>query len=213
MTAPAGHHWAQVYTPETATLAAAVSGRFEFDIAPEPVRTATTTTLTMPTDAVGGVPYPYIISVSPSAGSTGRVELSTYDWYGNRYYLGVGALRNGKATITATVPPGEHVIVARFAGDDQYAVSETGARQVYARGPAAVADPPAQPVPSATQVAAAPTAVPTSSTASVGQQRASAGRGELAYTGADPWPGVALSVSLLTAGAALAVLVRRRRRI
>lgn len=208
-TLPAGHHWAQASSPETATLAAATSPRFEFDVAPEPVRTATKTTLTMPKAPVGGAAYPYVIAVSPSAGSTGRVELSTYDWYGNLYYLGVGALKNGTATITATVPQGEHVIIARFAGDDRYAVSAASARQLYPARSVTISDPPAVPVPSQTP------STPTSATASPSAVPVTASGpgstpGELAFTGADLWQGVGWSAGLVAAGVLLTVVSRRR---
>ena len=194
-----GHHTAWAVTPVTAEFNPAESAPVEFDVvAPVDNRTATKTTLTAPVDPVADVSYPYTIRVSPSAGSTGRVELSTYDNLGTLYYLGVSNLRNGQATINASLRRGEHVIIARFAGDGTYADSETGVRLTFPVGPTAVANPPAIPVPATTP-----------SNAAV-RPATQSGAAELAYTGANPWPGLTLSVLLLAAGAGLIVARRKR---
>ncbi len=201
---PNGHYTAHATTAENARFNAASSPAIEFDVSGPRV---TKLTLVAPTDPVANVKYPYTVKVSPSAGSTARVNLSQYDNVGQLQYIGYGYLKDGQVTISAAAMPGQRRVVAEFTGDDAYAVSGAAVDIFFPVGPTAVADPPAVPVPTTAPTAASPTA----SAVPVANRGADAAARELAYTGANPWPGGLLAAALLVAGVVLRAVVRRRR--
>jgi hypothetical protein len=202
----AGHYTARAVTSENGRFNAAMSTAIEFDVSGP---RATKLTLVPPTNPVANVKYPYTVRVSPSEGSTARVNLSQYDNVGQLQYIGYGYLKNGQVTINAAAWPGQRRIVAEFTGDDSYAVSGTAVDIFFPVGPAAEADPPAVPVPSATSAPAAPSSTPSVAPAVTTSSASAAG--ELAYTGANLWPGATLAAVLLAAGVALRTFLRRRR--
>lgn len=200
----AGTYWLEAVLRNIDTGAETVSNRVTFEVKPDP-RTATKTTLIVPTNPVAKVKSPYVVKVDPSSGSTGRVDLYEYDNVGMLYRIGVGYLSNGQTTIYAATMAGQRRVVAEFAGDARFSGSGTAAN-LFA--PIA-SDVPASPTPAAQPVSGADASGQASPSAPV---TAAVPQGQLAFTGADPWPGAAWAAGLLTAGAMLLVAARRRRR-
>ncbi|MGW8431172.1 hypothetical protein ACWGJ9_08610 [Curtobacterium citreum] len=199
-----GTYWLESVLRNVDTGAETVSNRVAFEVKPDP-RTATKTTLIVPSNPVAKVKSAYVVKVDPSSGSTGRVDLYEFDNVGVLYRIGVGYLSNGQTTIYAATMAGQRKVIAEFAGDARFSGSGAGAN-LFA------------PVASDATPSPAPAAVPGGGTDATVQASpsappaAAAPQGQLAFTGADPWPGAARAAGLLVAGVMLLVATRRRRR-
>lgn len=97
---------------------------------------ATTTTLTTsPNPSESGQPATLVATVSPASGGTGNPTGEVVFTTGAEQ-LGRAGLAKGRASIdAASLPPGDHEVIAEYLGEVAFAPSRASARHVVSRAP------------------------------------------------------------------------------
>ncbi|WIB65654.1 hypothetical protein [Curtobacterium sp. MCBD17_040] len=174
-----------------------------FTVGPPLAHIRTTTTVVPPANPIGNVPQQYQVTVTPAP--TDGLEVSiVLDDGSTDPGLGNGLLKNGKATITATVLPGQHRLFVEFYGDDTYEPSGLALDRFWAVNTATASETSPSTTPTAAPTRTASTTIPSAA------PTAARSTGQLAFTGTSALPELLMGLLLTVAGASVRMARRRR---